>query len=227
MFSRKLTLAVAAAALVTPGIAAAKPGNGNGNGNNKPPVVSPAPTPAPVPAPTLAGCSSTYGVVVSGAVGCAGFFDKNIFGGSDALVSQQNLALAQLGSDYTVIANNSSLPGSQFASFTKVEGLSGGNTIDFGKTLYGETIIGAHFGNIAGAAQNVSVFWLFDFGTTGATGVRLLNAQGFSNAVLYDTGSTAGAVPEPATWALLTLAFGGIGGMMRRARRQRRALAAA
>ena len=30
----------------------------------------------------------------------------------------------------------------------------------------------------------------------------------------------AGAVPEPSSWALLILGMGGVGGMMRRARRQ-------
>lgn len=52
---------------------------------------------------------------------------------------------------------------------TKVEELVGGNVIDFGQTLFGLTIIGAHFGNVFGADGNVSVFWLFDFGTEGAS----------------------------------------------------------
>ena len=43
------------------------------------------------------------------------------------------------------------------------------SAIDFGMTMYGLNIIGAHFGNAAkiGGRDNVSVFWLFDFGTSG------------------------------------------------------------
>lgn len=214
-----LLAAAAALALVAPAAPAfakaEKSDNGKGKGN----------TPAPAPAPSPSGCEATYGVVVSSAVDCAGFFDKNIFGGDAAKIGLQNLGLNELGSSLTVVTGNSLVAGVQFGDLTKVTSLSGGDTISFGKTLYGATIIGAHFGNIAGDAQNVSVFWRFDFGSGGATGIELLDTQGFSNAVLYETGALT-AVPEPGAWALFTLAFGAVGGAMRTRRRRQATLAA-
>jgi hypothetical protein len=64
----------------------------------------------------------------------------------------------------------------------------------------------------------VSVFWLFDFGTTGANYVVLDHIRGFSNAALYTTG-TGGGVPEPATWAMMLFGFAGAGVALRRSRR--------
>ncbi len=91
--------------------------------------------------------------------------------------------------------------------------------LSFGQTLFGLTVIGAHFGNVAGPAGNVSVFWLFDFGTEGADFITLDNTGGFSNAVLYTTGGTP-PVPEPATWAMMLLGFGAAGTAIRRNRRR-------
>ena len=88
--------------------------------------------------------------------------------------------------------------------------------IDFGVTLFGLNIIGAHFGNVAGSAGNVSVFWLIDFGATGGT-LTLDDTQGWSNAVLY----TPPGVPEPATWAMMLLGFGAAGAALRRSSRRK------
>jgi hypothetical protein len=85
--------------------------------------------------------------------------------------------------------------------------------------MFGMTIIGAHFGNVAGPAGNVSVFWLFDFGTAGADYIRLDDTQGFSNSVLYSTGPV---VPEPSTWAMLLIGFFGLAAFMRHSRRRQR-----
>jgi hypothetical protein len=90
--------------------------------------------------------------------------------------------------------------------------------------MFGLTIIGAGFGSVAGDAGNVSVFWLFDFGTTGANFVTLDDPSGWSNATLYTTGSPPG-VPEPATWAMMLLGFGAAGTALRRSRRRTTALA--
>jgi hypothetical protein len=100
---------------------------------------------------------------------------------------------------------------------TLVGTLVNGNQLDFGQTLFGQTIIGAHFGNIAGAATNVTVFWLFDFGTEGANFITLDDPQGFSHAALYTTGAAPG-VPEPATWAMMLFGFGLAGFVIRRKR---------
>jgi hypothetical protein len=92
-----------------------------------------------------------------------------------------------------------------------------GATIDFGTTLSGLTIIGLHYG-AAGAGPEATSFFAFDAGAgTGSitvTGREGANALGLSNAVLFSTG----AVPEPATWAMMLLGFGGIGMTMRRRR---------
>jgi hypothetical protein len=62
------------------------------------------------------------------------------------------------------------------------------------------------------------VFYEFDFGSSSVAGITL-GEPGFSNAVLYTTTPVRG-VPEPATWAMMLLGFGGIGMAMRRGRKQ-------
>ena len=81
-------------------------------------------------------------------------------------------------------------------------------------------IIGAHFGNVAGPAGNVSVFWLFNL-TTPTNFITLDDTQGFSNAALYTTGSPpVRELPEPSTWAMMLFGFGAAGVAMRRSRRK-------
>jgi hypothetical protein len=142
------------------------------------------------------------------AIACAGYYSGNLINGSAEDIANQQEAIASLPGDFTFDGNWDALD-PEF----KIEGLVNGQ-IDFGVTLFGETIIGAHFGNVAGEAGNVSVFWLFDFGTEGADFVSLDDPQGFSNAVLY----TTAPIPEPATWAMMIAGFGLIGGAMRRRR---------
>lgn len=138
---------------------------------------------------------------------CSGYWEGNLLGGSPAKVQDQIDAIDMLPSSFTF--NGDWGP----VDATKITSLANGNELDFGQMLFGETIIGAHFGNVAGPAGNVTVFWLFDFGTTGASSVALNNTMGFSNSVLYTTGTNA--VPEPATWLMMILGFGLIGGAMR------------
>lgn len=147
------------------------------------------------------------------AVACAGYFGGNLLNGSAADIANQQEAIATLPGDFVFDGNWDVLD----PAF-KISSLTNTNQINFGKTLYGSTIIGAHFGNVAGEAGNVSVFWLFDLGAAGAQYVSLDNMRGFSNAVLYTTGT--GAVPEPATWAMMLLGFGLVGGAMRTRRRK-------
>ena len=153
-------------------------------------------------------------LVTPNASDCSGYYDGNVLGGSAPQISLQQEAVAELNSDFVFDGDWGAVEG------TKILTLAGGNMLDFGMMLYGETIIAAHFGNVAGPAGNVTAFYLFDFGTSGVSSITLNNTQGFSNAVLYTTG--AGAVPEPAVWMLLILAFGGIGFAMRNARTRRR-----
>lgn len=142
------------------------------------------------------------------ATACSGYFSGNLLNNSPADVTNQIDAIAALNSGFTFDGNFNALTAGT---------LMNGNELHFGQTLFGQTIIGAHFGNIAGPAGNVSTFWLFDLGTTGANFITLDNPEGFSNAVLYTT--EAPGVPEPATWAMMLLGFGVAGYAMRRRRR--------
>ena len=153
--------------------------------------------------------------LLAGADACSGYYSGNLLGGSGKKIAAQQTGVAALPSDFTFNGDWSAVDATKITAL----GGSGANTLDFGQTLYGETIIGIHFGNVAGAPKgggqgNVTGFWSFDFGAAGATGIELTNTRGFSNAVLYTTGT--GAVPEPATWMFLLLGFGAIGGALRR-----------
>ena len=143
------------------------------------------------------------------AIACAGYFDGNLNNGSPADIINAQDAIDLLPGDLQYDGNWAAVP--------SITSLVNGNQINFGQTLFGQTIIGAHFGNVAGPAGNVSVFWLFDFGTTGADFITLDDIQGFSNAALYTTGDPP-AVPEPATWAMMLFGFGAAGYAMRRKR---------
>ena len=156
--------------------------------------------------------------LVQGASSCAGYYQGNLLNNSPADIPLQTAAIGDLNAGYTFNGD--------FNATTKVETLTGGNMIDFGQMLTGETVVGIHFGNVAGPAGNVTAFYLFDFGADGMSSITLNDTMGFSNAVLYNTGGIGGgmggAVPEPATWALMVLAFGGIGMALRGRREQPR-----
>lgn len=161
-----------------------------------------------LPAP-VAPCD--LGLTTPDASACSGYYSGNLINGSPTDLQAQADAIALLPGDYTFDTSTWA-----DVEATKVLTLTGpdSNQIDFGTTLFGETIVGAHFGNVAGPAGNVSVFWLFDFGSEGASSITLDDTQGFSNAALYTTG-TPPAVPEPATWAMMLMGFGAAGFAMR------------
>ena len=183
------------------------------------PVASVQAKPKPSAPAQLAGCGYVSGTVFASAsfVGCQGFFAGNAISANKGDRTIQNGAVSQLGGtfggDWLAKVDSDRSP--------LVDGL-----IDFGQTLYGETIVGVHFGNIynpqnltlggQGQNGNVTVFLKYDFGTAGANGIQLLNTRGYSNAALFATG----AVPEPSAWALMVLAFGTVGGVMRTVRRR-------
>jgi len=158
------------------------------------------------------------GLTTPDAIDCAGYYPGNLNAGSQTENIQD--AIASLDGDYEWDGDWATAEATKQLTL----GGAGSNELSFGETLFGLTIIGAHFGNVAGPAGNVSVFWLFDFGTEGADFVTLDNVQGFSNAVLYTTGGTP-PVPEPATWAMMLLGFGAAGTAMRRSRRRNATIA--
>lgn len=167
-------------------------------------------------------------------VSCAGFYDGNLLNQSNA-GTVAGVLNGLLGS------NTYNAATFQFGSFKTISPLNGATTVDFtqspfGTKLYGMTLIGVHYGAGQGSPgfgmgpavgnpnkpkdkpkpSNVdtSAFYLFDAGKTGIDKLNL-NWQASSNLTLFSTG-TAGAVPEPATWALMILGFGGIGAALRR-----------
>ena len=165
--------------------------------------------------PPVAACSLS--LPTPDAIACQGYFAGNLLNGSPTDIANQQQAIANLPGPFTWNGNWSALESSTSPDLV-ITALDG-NRLNFGTTLFGLTIIGAHFGNVDGPAGNVSVFWLFDFGTTGVTGVQLDNTQGFSNAALYTTGTPPPGVPEPATWALMLMGFGAAGYAIRRRRK--------
>jgi hypothetical protein len=170
-----------------------------------------APATAAVPT-TCVGYATT---VLTGWTACAGFYNSNVFGGDAAKVAQQKEAVEFLGGTYD--GNFNALFG-----FPELgDNSDGPRTINFGQTFYGKRIIGAHFGNIGEAQDefgNVSGFWMFDFGTQGASSITFVQSRGLSNLYVFDG---AAPVPEPSTWALLIASFGVLGAAMRRRQRVR------
>ena len=150
------------------------------------------------------------------AIACAGYYSGNLLNGSAEDIANQQAAIDSLPGDFQFDGDWGALADNTILTLTN------GDQLNFGETMFGLTIIGAHFGNVSGDAGNVSVFWLFDFGTEGADFVTLDDPTGWSNATLYTTGS---GVPEPATWAMMLLGFGAAGTAMRRSRRRTTALA--
>jgi hypothetical protein len=99
--------------------------------------------------------------------------------------------------------------------------LNGSATLNFGSlNLTGLTILGAHFGNNSDTdANSITAYWLIDLGNVTTNTLTLTNGAGSSNAQIFATGVPS-AVPEPGTWALMLLGFGGMGLALRRRRRK-------
>lgn len=170
----------------------------------------PAPIKASAPAPKvekgnyLGGCDAA----LLNASACQGYYEGNILNNSPEDTAIQQAAVAALPGSTTFNGDFNALG----AAVTTLTGPNK-NQINFGVPLLGETIIGIHFGNVAGDAGNVTGFYYFNFAEA-TNFVTLTDTQGFSNAVLFATGT--GAVPEPGTWAMMLLGFGAIGASLRR-----------
>jgi len=185
-------------------------------------------TPAPPPTPATDPCTSGF---VVGAIACQGYYGGNLITGTTgsattaAELTYINLLLNGTASTAdTTPTNNTgaynppySIPDSTvLAALTN---LNGSATMNFGITLSGLTILGAHFGNnIESDPNNVTAFWLVDLGNTSTSTLNFVNGQGSSNAQIFGTGGTH--LPEPSTWAMMLFGFGAIGVSMRRSRRK-------
>jgi hypothetical protein len=89
--------------------------------------------------------------------------------------------------------------------------------LTFSNPLSGLTILGIHYGGAGDSGGEATSFFSFiaPAGTTSitVTGRTGANALGLSGAALF---LTNGAVPEPATWAMMLLGFSAIGLVLRR-----------
>jgi hypothetical protein len=139
---------------------------------------------------------------------CVGWYGGNALNsnGNDTI----NAALTALGYSGPTI-NYNSLPSGNI-----IAGLGGSQTVNFPGLLNGTVYIGLHFGGSApGDAGNNTAFFKIDASNLDTIQINPVDAIGSSNAVLLAAVPT-GAVPEPATWALMLLGFAGIGHAMRR-----------
>src|SRR3982751_3601401 len=166
-------------------------------------LASPAYATIEVSAPTNVGCAS--GPLAPPADKCAGYYDNNQFSNANVGAQQSAIDLLLGTGNYTVDWN--ALTGAGLV-------VSGSDLTALNNLLAnagGQVLLGLHWGNVPGAAGNVSAFYLWDNATAGS--IHLTDTQGYSNAVLY---RSTGAVPEPATWAMMLLGFGAIGMASRR-----------
>jgi hypothetical protein len=193
-----VALAAASAVIASPALAGSKP------------VKNTLPPPKAEQGDFLGGCDKN--LTNPDAIACNGYYEKNVL--SEGAGNEGNLDI-QEAAIVALTGSNDLFNGDHI----KIEAEGGGTPFDFGTELFGQIVIGAHFGNIAGDAGNVSVFYLFDFGTDGGF-VTLDDAQGWSNAILWMGDQPPPAVPEPATWAMMLLGFGAAGTAMRRSRRR-------
>ena len=142
---------------------------------------------------------------------CSGFFAKNLLKGADKSSQYEALFGAPLSftwnQDWAGVEQTKVSPGD-----TK--------TLSFKQTLYGDTIIGIHFGAANGAGADgvgtsggATAFYRFDAGLNGIQQL-MLKYQGLSSAVIYKTGTFIAppppppAIPEPANWTMMILGFG-------------------
>jgi hypothetical protein len=168
-------------------------------------LASPAYATIEVSAPTNVGCAT--GPLAPPADKCAGYYDNNQFSTANVGAQQSAIDLLLGAGNYTVDWNALTSAG-LVVSGSDVNALN-----DLLANAGGQVVLGLHWGNVPGAAGNVSAFYLWDNAAVGS--IHLTDTQGYSNAVLYR--STA-AVPEPATWAMMLLGFGAIGLASRRRR---------
>lgn len=156
-------------------------------------------------------------------VACEGWYSGNLLKPPDLAVDATHLNTL-LGTNAYTASNVSPI-----ATLSDLKaGKDGLTTIDFGQTLYGETIIAFHNGAATGVKGDLTTgeepglgaqgtgFFLLDL--QNAVQSVTLNVPGSSGAWLFST-QQAPAVPEPAAWALVLVGVTAVGGGLRRSRR--------
>lgn len=184
--------------------------------------------------PIVDPCSAGF---VNGAIACQGYYGVNMISGSagsattaDEAAAIQLLLNGTASTADTLPTNNTSAYNPPYTGLdydtvlAALANLNNSATLNFGTTLSGLTVLGAHFGNnIDSDVNNVTAFWLIDLGNTSTTTLTLADGTGSSNAQIFATGQVPG-VPEPATWAMMLVGFGAAGVAMRRGRRNKELL---
>lgn len=168
-------------------------------------------------------CTAAQLANAAGATSCY-FVAGNANSNSAAHRTLQQTAIGALGAttftyNFGAQADNSFKDGTGHTSL--------GTSVGFGTDMFGETIVGMHFGGgrnspFGQGPGGFTAFYLFNFASPTST-ITLTNVNSLSNAHLYATSTNA--VPEPATWAMLILGFGAVGGAMRSASKRRTTLA--
>ena len=167
----------------------------------------------------LGGCALSD-LVTPNANACVGFYQGNLLNNSPTDVAIQTSALAALG-----LVWDGTLEETQLT-------LNSPN-INFVTPLNGLTYIGIHWGKGSGSNQGpksvsggATAFYRLNLGPNDNLNVILSKYGAQSGARLYRTsdpcsncgGGGGNQVPEPATWAMMILGFGGVGAMLRRRR---------
>lgn len=172
------------------------------------------------PNPTLGSTLCAPGDISPAALACKGWYKGNLNGGSDEQKAQSATAL-------NALLGVNSYAGS---TLTWLEGFDvGGNSVNFTKALFGDTVVSFHVGAAKGEGTGVgyeaTAFYRFNAGNLlGGLDLLEFNRAGLSNARLYYTGEYVPppppppVVPEPATWAMMLAGFGAVGYAMRRRR---------
>jgi len=159
-------------------------------------------------------CSTSDVSPTAGA--CSGFYAGNQLGSGGDMDDTQAAALAALGfvGPVTLV---------QHLDFSD-------GTVEFNSLLSGTTYIGIHWGKGGGPtgdAGGATAFYRLDLASDANLAVINVGFGAWSGASLYSTQPCVGAgcdnggnggVPEPATWAMMIMGFGGVGSMIRRRR---------
>lgn len=166
-------------------------------------------------------CTDSQLANAVGAISCY-YVSGNANGNSAADRTAQQAAIGALGAT-TFVYNFGTQDDNSFED--GIGHTSLGTNVEFGTDLFGETIVGIHYGGgvespFGQGRGGFTAFYLFNFADP-VTSIELKNTNSLSNAHLYVTGN---AVPEPSAWALMILGFGAVGGALRSSRKHRVAL---